>query len=204
MDPITLGIAAVGLGTSLFGMFSSHKDQGKLSQLQQADQTLQQQQFGLQQQVNDQRQTAMEMSARRQNTETFRQAQKLQAQSAFTSNSQGAGFGSGAAAGRASGKSQGLYSSEGIQQNLGIGENIFSLDRSISQNNAQDSALKSQMSLIKGDISNDQQWTSLGNSIMGSSKTLGQVGNYIGGSVTGGMNSLNWLSQGPTGFLSNR
>lgn len=201
MDPITLGIAAVGLGTSLYGMFSSHGAQKDLAKQQQADQALQQQKFGLEQQVNDQRQNAMELSARRQNVETFRQAQKLQAASVFASNSQGAGYGSGASAGQASGKSQGLFSSLGINQNLGIGENIFSLDRSISSVNAQSSALKSQESLTKGEISNDQQWTQLGNSIMGSAGTLGKVGTYLGGSVTNAATNTNWLAGGPTGFL---
>lgn len=204
MDPITLGIGAIGLGTSIYGMFAAHGDQKRLQQMQQADQALQQQKFGLEQNVNDQRQSAMELSARRQNVETFRQSQQLQARSVFASTSQGAGYGSGAQTGAASTQSQGAFASQGINNNLQIGENIFSLDRKISANNAQSSALKSQESLVKGDISNDQQWSSLGNSIMGGAKTLGQVGNYLGGAVTGSMTNLNWLSQGPTGFLSNR
>ncbi len=167
MDPITLGIGAVGLGLKLFGSLSASSDANKISQVEQ-------QKFGVEQQVNDQRQQAMNLSARRQQLEIFRNTQRARAQGLNAAVQQGAQFGSGFAGGQASTQSQGLFNSLGVSQNQQIGNNIFGLDSRISGLNSQEAGLKGQMAT-------DQGWSSLGGSILSSAGTLGGIAKSAGG-----------------------
>lgn len=58
MDPLTLGLGAVGLGLQLFGGISASEEA-------QNQANISQQIYGLEKQVNSQRKTAMELSANR-------------------------------------------------------------------------------------------------------------------------------------------
>lgn len=88
---------------------------------------------GLEQKVNDQRQLAMQITARRQQMETVRKNQQAQSQARAAAANQGASFGSGLAGGLAGISGQSASNLSGTNQQLDIGNQIFGLDRSISQ-----------------------------------------------------------------------
>lgn len=192
MDPITVGIQAVGLGMKLFGAFS-----GASSSSQFADQTAQyaqqmnaqeQQKFGLEKQVNQQRQAAMELSARRQQLEIFRNNQRARAMGLNASVSQGAQYGSGMPGGLASIDAQSRINNQGVNQNLEIGRNIFGLNNSITDINATESGIKSkyqtQQAQYQAQQTTDQAWQGFGGSLIGSAGTLGNIGGAIGGGIS--------------------
>jgi hypothetical protein len=73
MDPVTLGIEAVGIGLSAFGAFGAASKAKEASQVQ----------VGIaqdEQRINAQKQQAMELSARRQQLEILRNTQRARAQ----------------------------------------------------------------------------------------------------------------------------
>jgi hypothetical protein len=74
------------------------------------------------------RRTAMEISARRQQTENVRNAQMARSLALTTGASQGAQFGSGVAAGMGQASAQGAYANLGISQNLQLGERMFDIN----------------------------------------------------------------------------
>lgn len=188
MNPITAGIGIVGLGTSLFFGQRASEDASKVAANEQA-------QFATQKAVNAQRQSAMELSARRQQMETFRNTQRQRAMGIQAATNQGAQYGSGLAGGTADTQNQGAFAQLGINQNLTIGRNIFGLDNQISD-------LKAQESQFKSDQATNTQWASLGNSLMQGAGTLGKVATYGAGQIGNAATNMNWLSGGPTGFLS--
>jgi len=175
MDPITLGIGAVGLGLKLFGGFGASNTESEIS-------AVEQQKFAVEGQVNVQRQNAMNINARRQNMEIFRRTQQARAQGLASATSQGAQFGSGYAGGQASIQAQGLFNSQGVNVNQEIGNNIFALDSKISGLNSQEAGLKGQMA-------SEQGIASLGGAILSAAGPLGSIGKSAGGlfSNAGGM-----------------
>lgn len=166
MDPLTLGIAAVGLGTSIFGGMSASADAQKAAAIQGQIQ-------GVETQVNDQRRNAMELSGRRQQMEIFRNNQRQRAMATNAAVNQGAQFGSGLQGGLAQVQDQSMFNSLGVSQNLEIGRNIFGLNDQIS-------GLKTQLSSVQSDMASDQGIASLGGSILKSAPMLGQMGAGIG------------------------
>jgi len=166
MDPISLAIGAVGLGMSLFGGLSgasNAKEQAKVS----ADEAQQEQG------INDQKQQAMEIDARRKSLETIRHSQQAQAMALASATSQGAQFGSGLQGGLAEVQSESNFNLAGINSSLQIGRNINQYNKNIS-------ADKMQMSSLGGQAATDQAITSIGGSLM-------KIGPTIG-SLTKGMN----------------
>lgn len=162
MDPVTIGVAAVGLGLKIFGGMGASSDAKQISQLSQQNSIYENG-------VNQQRQQAMELSARRQQMENYRNTQRARAMGIASSVSQGAQLGSGMQGGQAQAADQGAFNDLGITQNLQIGRNIFGLDAKISQNNAQIAGLK-------GQEATNQGWASLGGSLMSASGTIGNIG----------------------------
>lgn len=187
MDPITLGISAVGLGLSLWGQSKASEDAAQVAQLER-------QKFGVEQQVNAQRQQQMELSARRQQLEIFRNTQRARAMGLNAAVNQGAQYGSGLAGGQASTTSQGLFNSQGVNQNLQIGRNIFGLNDKISSLNMQEST-------VKGKQAEDQGWASLGGSILSNAGTIGNLGKF-GATSFGNLNLGNMFMGGgsPSGY----
>lgn len=164
MDPLTLGIAAVGLGMSLFGGISASEQASKQAQINQqinADEV----------KVNQQRQQAMVLDASRRQMETFRNTQRARAAGLVAATSQGVNKGSGLAGGQAQATDQGLFNSLGISQNLQIGQNIFGLDNQIS-------GLKSQISASQSSQMTDSAISSFGGDIMKNASTLGNAAKY--------------------------
>lgn len=165
MDPITAAISIAGLGMSLFGTV---KGAGVASQ----EAAVSQQITGLQQQENSQRQLAMQISARRQQTEIMRKTQMAQAQGLAAGVHQGAQFGSGVAGGQAQATSEGAFNLQGINQNLQIGEALFGLQNQIT-------GKQGMMAGLQGQASTDAGIAAAGNSLMGSAKGLsGIIGNF--------------------------
>jgi hypothetical protein len=166
MDPLTLGIGAIGLGLQIYGgMEASHK----------ADEAYDVQkdisrQEGL---VNDQRQQAMELDSRRRNMEIFRKTQQAQAMATAAAINQGAQFGSGLQGGLAEVSNQGYFNSQGVNNNLEIGENIFGINRDISAN-------KLKLSGIQTSMANDQGIAALGGSIFKGAGTFGNLAQGMG------------------------
>jgi cell division protein FtsL len=173
MDPITLGISAVGLGMKLYGGFSAADDQKAIAESEKKI-------AGLEQNVNAQKQQAMELSARRQQMEIFRNTQRARAQGLQAAVSQGAQYGSGMPGGQAATLNQGLFNALGVTQNLEFGRNIFGIDSQISSE-------KMKISDEKSQLAEDQGWSNLGSSLMGSAGTFGNVA----GAAKGGFQSLN-------------
>lgn len=172
MDPLTLGISAVGLGLQLFGGASAaskaHEAYG-----------IQQNITGLEGQANEQRRTAMELSARRQSMEIFRNQQRARALGINNATNQGASYGnsSGLPGGLAQVADQSMFNLQGVNQNLEIGRNMFGIDSQISQQ-------KLALSGVQGQMATDQGIAQLGGSIAGSAKTLGSIGQYGYGKIS--------------------
>lgn len=165
MDPLTLGIGAIGLGLKLFNGFDA------MSKSQQSY-DIQSNITGLENNVNDQREKQMQLSARRQNLEIFRKTQQLKAQSLSGSVAGGTQFTSGEQGGQGEVTAEGAFNSFGVNANLEIGENIFSLNRQIS-------AQKMALSGVQSSIATDQGIGSIGTSIMGGSDVIGKLAKGI-------------------------
>jgi hypothetical protein len=168
MDPITIGLEAVGLGMQIFGGLSgasNAKQQAEVSSQISADE----------QRVNDQKEQQMQLEASRAQTENFRKTQQARAQGLAAATSQGAQFGSGLAGGQAAATDQGLLNSRNISQNLQIGENIFGIDRDISSK-------KMQLASLGGEAATDQGISSLGGALIKAGPTIGSFGKNIGAS----------------------
>lgn len=172
MDPLTLGIAAVGLGLQLFGGASASGHAKEAYGIQQKI-------TGLEGQVNEQKRTAMELSARRQSMEIFRNNQRARALAINNATNQGASYGnsSGLPGGLAQVADQSTFNLQGINQNLELGRNIFGIDDQISKQ-------KLALSGVQSSMVTDQGIGQLGSSIMGSAGTLGKLGNYGYGKVS--------------------
>lgn len=176
MDPLTLGIAAVGLGTQLFGGMSASAHAKEAYGIHSNI-------TGLEGQVNDQRRTAMELSARRQSMEIFRNSQRARATAINNATNQGANYGnsSGLPGGLAQVADQSMFNLQGVNQNLELGRNIFGLDDQISRQ-------KLALSGVQGSMATDQGISQLGSSIAGNAGTLGKMGQYGYGQLGGGFN----------------
>lgn len=181
MDPITAAIAIAGMGVQLFGASQSASATSQMADLSSKEAGLSQDVTRLQGQENDQRRLAMQISARRQQTEIIRKTQMAQAQGLATGVSQGAQFGSGVAGGQAQARGEGAYNLEGVNQNLGIGESLFGLQGQITGKQVAMSGLQSQMASLQGKASTGSGISAIGGSLSNSAGPLGSIlGNFFG------------------------
>lgn len=183
MEPISAGLAIVGMGMSLFGGLGAAKvsaEQAQISGQIAADD----------QQINVQKQHQMTLEAGRRNLQQFRQIQQQQALATSRATSQGAQFGSGLAGGLAETESEGLFNVQGVNQNLEIGQNIFGINSDIS-------AKKMQLAALGGQAATDQGIASLGGSIMKAGPTIGA---FAQNAYSGLGNSFNLMTKGPSGY----
>lgn len=164
MDPITIGLAAVGLGLQLFGGAKQAEEAQKQQQIQRNIQ-------GLEVGVNAQRKQAMELSASRQQLENIRNVQRARAQGMSAAVNQGAQFGSGIQGGQAQAQSMGAWNNLGITQNLEIGRNIFGLNDQIS-------AQKTQLSQSQSASATDAGWATLGGALVKNSGTISNIAGF--------------------------
>lgn len=129
--------AAIGLGASIFGV---SKQYNAVKQ----EAATQQDQIKLEQQVEDQKRQAMELTAKRSSMQDFRQAQVARSMATQNATNQGAQFGSGLQGGLAQVSGQSNTNQLGIMQNLMIGRNMYNLESQISQDKIKMSQEKSQ------------------------------------------------------------
>jgi hypothetical protein len=165
MDAVTLAVGAIGLGLKLWGGFSA------MSAAKEAH-GVESQITDLGNQVTDQKRIQMQMDAGRRNLEIFRRTQQLKAQSLAGATAGNSQFGSGEAGGQGAITSAGFFNAEGVNNNLAIGQNIFGLDKQISNQ-------KLALSGIQTTIATDQGIGSTGSSMMGSAETVGKLSKGI-------------------------
>src|SRR5882672_3503245 len=148
MDPISIGLGVVGLGMQIFGGIKGSEVAGQ--QAQQSRYIAQDEQ-----RINDQKRQQMLLESHRNQLQIFRNNQRLRAQATNAATQQGAQFGSGLQGGLAQIEDQGLFNSQGINQNVEIGQNIFGINNDISQH-------KMQLASLGGDASDAAGLASLG------------------------------------------
>ena len=177
MDPFTLlGLVGAGMsfGGSIGSLFGSSKaNDEKMKQAQ------------LQMQIEAKRRQAMELNARRQQTENLRNTQLQRSMAITSATAQGAQFGSGLAGGLAQVSGQGYWNSQGISHNLALGQDIFGLNAQISQSKLAEGSYGSQAAMYQG-------ISSMGSSLFNVSGKLGNIFGSTGGSSNA---QTNW---GPT------
>ena len=172
MDPLTAFTAAtqlVGLGVSLFGGASASSDAKKAAAIQSNI-------AGFEGQLEDQRHTAMELSANRQSIEILRANQRARSTAINNATNQQAQFGSGLAGGLGEVADQGLFNLAGVNQNLQIGESMFNINKQIT-------GQKQQLAQVQGQQATDQGLASLGGSIMKAGPTIGSLGSSAYGAI---------------------
>jgi hypothetical protein len=167
MNPLSLGIGVIGLGLQAFGAFGAADNAKQAAEISKNI-------AGFEQGINEQRRTQMQLTARRQQTEIFRNMQRQRAMATAAAVNQGASTGSGLSGGLAQITGQSLFNSQGINQNLEIGQNIFSLNNSISSE-------KMKMADVQADMAENQAWASLGGSLVNNAGTIGNLGSNVMG-----------------------
>lgn len=166
MDPLTIGLMAIGTGLQIFGGLSgasNSREQARLSE----DVATQEQA------INVQKQQQMQLQAQRARLENFRNVNRAKAAGLNAATNQGAQFGSGIAGGQAQATDQGLYNSLDINQNLSIGDSIAGYNSKISQD-------RIQMAKLGGDAATDAGLASLGGAFVKSGPTIGAIGKGFG------------------------
>lgn len=166
MEPISAGLAIVGLGLQLFGGFSASNDSKRLAETQKgiaADE----------QRINEQKQLQNQFEARRMQMEIFRNAQRQRAQGTAAAVNQGASSGSGLPGGLSQINNQSAFNSLGITGNLSFANTIFGINNDISQK-------KMQVADIQSDLASDQALSSLGGSLVKNAGTIGGLSQDIG------------------------
>jgi hypothetical protein len=170
MDPLTIGLQAGGLALQAFGAFGAASKAHEAADINIGI-------AGDEQQINEQKRLQMEMSARRQQVEVMRNAQRAGAQSTAAAANQGALFGSGYAGGQGQITAQATFDEQGINNNLSIGENIFSINNDISSK-------KMQLSSVQANQATDTALMSLGGSVVSNAGTIGNIGKFAGSGLS--------------------
>lgn len=123
---ITGGLGLIGIAGSIMGsMESAEGAKAKAAAEKQIAQ--------LEIQADSVRRQAMEMSARRQQLQTVRNAQQAQAQALSNAVNQGAQFSSSASAGQGAVSAQAASANLGVSQSVQFGENIFDINAKVDQ-----------------------------------------------------------------------
>jgi hypothetical protein len=163
---ISAGIAAIGAvvtGVGAYESYSAAKDSAaansKIAQDQQAQNALSQQ--------------AMELNARRQQLETIRNSQKARALALSDATAQGAGQGSGLQGGYGQVQGDADTTLLGIQQQLSLGQQNFSIDADITSQ-------KIALANAQSKASFGQGLTSLGGALISNSGTIGNISQGFG------------------------
>lgn len=181
MDPITGAIAIAGLGMQLFGAGGALSSGLSASDFAKQESQVSQDITGLQGQENDQRQLAMQISARRSQTESIRKAQLAGATGQAAAVNQGGQFSSGDAGGQAQASSEGRFNVQGTQQQEDIGNALFGIQRNITAKQIMMSSLQGQQASAQGQAALFQGIASIGGSLAGSAGPAGNLlGNFFG------------------------
>lgn len=161
MDPLSLGLGIAGFGLKLFGgLFgSSASDKAYDAQVKIQQENMRAQ--GIKQQ-------AMILASRRQQLDIIRNSQRARALALNAATNQGAQFGSGLQGGYDQIFGHTAENLLGNQQSLEMGGKLSTLNSNISGYNTQ-------LSQAQTDISNAQGMMSLGNSLIQSGPTIGNL-----------------------------
>jgi hypothetical protein len=166
MDPITIGLAAVGFGLQLFGGQQSaeiaHQQaevSGKIA--------------GEEQKINEQKRIQQQLENRRMQLQTIRNAQRQRAQGIAAAVNQGASGGSGLGGAIAQNTNEGIFNLQGLNQASEISGNIFGINNTIS-------GYKQQLAQLGGDAAEAQGLASLGGSLIKIAPTAGAFGKDAG------------------------
>lgn len=121
MDPISLGMGAFSVGSSLFSAFGGSKSSKPNPQMQMMEMLLAARQNAL-------RQQQMNLDAQRRKRDIIRSAQVATANAEAAANASGAGVSSGVEGATASISGRAGTNLLGVNQNLEIGNQMFALD----------------------------------------------------------------------------
>ena len=155
------GVGLLGLSGSIAGGVISY------GASQQAN-AAQMQEIGLQAQENQQRQSAMNLNARRQQMEVLRNTQRARSLALNNATGQGAQFGSGLQGGYGNIAGQSGVNALGISENQQIGNNMFGIQSQISGAQLNYAKAQQQEQLGSG-------ISSLGKSVGGSAGSLSSL-----------------------------
>lgn len=161
-----------GMGASLFGAFGASSAARKAAEAQKSI-------AGLEIKANAQREQAMELNANRAMLQNVRMNQMARSVAQMNATSQGAQFGSGLQGGIGSISGGTGTNILGISQNLRIGRNLFDTYNKISH-------FKMDLGDAQSQLSTDQGLMSFGSSMMGASKSFGNLGSVNWGSLFSG------------------
>jgi hypothetical protein len=171
MDPFTIGMVAVGVGSMLGGLFGSSSTAKKQAAEQKAI-------AADQMKIEAQKRQAMELDARRRELETFRNVQRTRSIALTNAVNQGAGAGSGLQGGLAQASQAGREDLTGIGQNLLIGRQISDLNNDISGHKMTLADLGADQSFYSG-------LSSFGSSMLGAVGPVGKLTSGWGNTANG-------------------
>lgn len=161
MAAISAAIGAVGLGTSLLGGSQASSAAKQMAGIQE--------EIGWKERVADAtRYQQMLLNSQRQQIEIVRNGQRARALALNAATNQGAQYGSGLAGGLGQIAGQTGEQSLQVNENLGIGRDMFN-------NNFQISMLKNQLGQAQSDFYSAQGTQRLGASLMGTAPTIGNL-----------------------------
>lgn len=170
MDAGTAGSglgALFSIGGGIFSAITGDEDQKKIAGIEKQIAVTQMQE-------NYQRRTAMELTARRTQMQSLRQAQLARSMALTQSTSGGSQFGSGLQGGYASISGMTTTNMLGMSNNLEIGENVFNLSD-------QESEEKAALATAQSKAASDQAMGKLFGGIGGSMGDLFKFGSFLGG-----------------------
>jgi len=162
---VSAGLSVLGIGAQLLGGNEQANIQKQISAASK-DKVIQE---GL---INDQKQQAMELSARRSQIKIIRNTQRARAMGQQAAVSQGAQFGSGYQGGQAQAQNQGAFNLLGVNNNLEIGENIFAINKNITADNAKIAGLG-------GDMADAQSLGNIGSMLSKSADPLSRLSGQL-------------------------
>lgn len=175
MDPISISLAAIGLGMQIFGGIGQAKASHEAAQISQD-------QARHEQSINDIKQQQMEMEGRRTQLENVRNNQRARAMAENASVNQGAQFGSGIQGGLGQINDQSLFNMSGVNSALQFGRDINTQNQAISQD-------KIRLAGVQGSAATSAGIASLGGAVMKAGPFVGQLSRGFGssgGSVSNG------------------
>jgi hypothetical protein len=169
MDPISLGIQAVGFGLSIFGGLGQSKVAGEIADVSRDK-------AAHEQQINDIKQQQTVLESQRMQIQNVRNIQRQRALATASATSQGAQFGSGFQGGLADVTNQGLFNMQGVNQALQTSFQIYDQNKYITSDNAH-------IASLQGQSATDQGISSLGGAAIKAGPVIGQL--FGGGNSKG-------------------
>jgi len=186
MDPISIGIMAIGTGLDLFGkvlgMGAAKKEAALNKQAAQYNMQIAQNEM----KVEEQKRNAMRLDASRKQIENIRSAQLARSMAVNNAVNQNAQFGTGLSSGLAQITGRANWNAEGIESNLEIGENIFGINKTIGDLKVAKAALGPKYADAQEQAAMGQGLSSLGGSLVKNGGTIGSLGQTFFGGFGGG------------------